>query len=143
MMRARSEWIDTAWEMILDRNYDEARRILLAIVEEKDTPITLRQTVQQRWAEVADAQECLAAIAYITGDYRAVINQTLQSITRTDAFRAGAYLLAAKAHASLGETKLATSKLRMVISRSEDLGVAAVALAYLSELTGEAGRTKD
>lgn len=143
MMRAKSEWIGTAWEMILKGRYDEAREILVAIVDEKDHPIELHQTVQHRYADVADAQECLAALAYITGDYRAVINQTLQSITRADSFRAGAYLLAAKAHAGLGETDLAVSKLRMVISQSEDLGVAAVALAYLFELTGEADSKKD
>jgi hypothetical protein len=133
-MSPRSEWIDTAWHMVLEREFSEAKQLLQAIIEEKDSPVKLRQTVEQRWAEVADAQECLAAIAYVTGDYREVVKQTLQSITRTDAFRVGAYLLAAKAHARLGEKELAISKLRVVVARSHDMGVAAIALADIAEL---------
>jgi hypothetical protein len=130
----RSEWIDTAWKMILAGKLAEARQILLAIIEEKDLPIKLRQTVEQRWRDVADAQECLAAIAYMTGNYREVINQALQSITRTESFRVGAYFLAAMAHAQLGEKNLAISKLQAVASNSEDLGIAALAVTEIADL---------
>jgi hypothetical protein len=134
MTGARSEWIDVAWSSILNGNYDEAQRILLAIVEEKDSTTAAHQAASQRLAEVADAEECLATIAYLTGDFRDVVHRAPQSITRTGTFRVGAHLLAAKAHARLGENGLAASKLRMVISRSEDLGVAGVALTCLGEL---------
>jgi|SRR6516225_9777640 hypothetical protein len=135
MTSESTEWINTAWSSILDQEYDEARRILLAIVEEKDTTTSVHQAASQRLAEVADAEECLATIAYLSRDYRQVIDRALQSITRSNTFRIGAHVLAAKAHASLGETELAASKLQIVISRSPDLGMAGVALAYLQELT--------
>lgn len=132
IMSASSEWIASAWNLTADEKYNEAREILLAIVEEKDAVTASRQAWNQRMAEIADAEECLATIAYISGDYQQAVHRLLQAITRSDSFRASAHLLAAKAHAKLGETELAVSKLKMVISHSDDLGFTGVALAELS-----------
>ena len=135
MASTRSKWIDTAWRLIVDGHYDEARRILRAIVEEKDSGTVAARSLNTRWSEIGDAEECLAAISYLTGDFRGTVSHAQQAVMRSGRFRPGMHLLAANALANLGETELAISKLCTLIRMATDLGLASVALAQLRDLT--------
>lgn len=133
MESGRSEWIQSAWNLIVHGEYDRARELLTSMIEEQDAPLVVPGKINKRWDDIADAEECLAAIDLMTANYRGAVGRAQQAILRSERFRAGAHLLAAQALVKLGDDELAASKLRIVVDLG-DVGVAAVALAQLSEL---------
>jgi hypothetical protein len=139
------QWVDSAWERVRAGDHAGAREmasVLIAQAESEERAAFLGtsvvtvggQGVRRRGNEIADAEEILAAVELIEGNYAAAVGRAQQAILRSEEFRAGANMIAAWALLSSGESDLAASKLNLVAQRSTDVGIRAVALIEANKL---------
>ena len=126
---------------MLHWQFDEARSLLLAIIEEHDGELLASSTIAERWSIVADAATCLAGIAYCEGRFQEALSWAQQAVLRGSLPPLSAHLIAARAHRRLGEAELEASKLGIVMSAAEDLGTRVVAMVELCDLSRNGDET--
>lgn len=132
---AAEEWVQKARGLIAESRYQEARSTLESVASENDGALFVPKSMEARWEDIADAEECMAAICLIEGKTSEAVGHAQQAILRSRRFRAGAHLLAARALGARNEIDLARSKLEMVVERSDDIGIAMVSAAEIAALS--------
>jgi hypothetical protein len=131
-----SEWVEAGWRSIVAGEYDDARVILTAIVEERDAPGLPVASLRSRSQDIGDAAECLAGLAFIEGDFEGTIKWANKAIAWSSEPRAGCGLLTAFAHHRLGERDLSLTKLEVVVDTARDAAVGCLAAGLLVQWGG-------
>lgn len=131
-----NDWIQQARGLIAEGKYREAQSILEGVASENDGALFVNRPMEARWEDIADAEECIAAICLIEGRSGDALTHAQQAILRSRRFRTGAHLMAARALCAQGQVDLAVSKLEMVGERSDDLGIAMISAIEVAALRG-------
>ena len=116
------------WSLVLAGDLDSARATATTVVRvanSRSGPVD--ESTAPRWERAADAEELLAAVAYLSGDFGAAVAHSQQAIMHSSRFRPGVSLLSGFAQRALGQAELASSKFEIVASHSDDLCIAALA----------------
>src|SRR5687768_15653361 len=86
--------------LLLRGDLEKASRLANQVIEaSENTGQTTEGDRVSRWENIADAEECLAVVAFLSDDDREAVNHCQQAILRSGRFRGAAYILAAFAQA--------------------------------------------
>ena len=132
------DWIGVAWGLMAEGKLDDAHRMLVAVVEENDSPMVHAQSPHDRWPSIAAACLCLAGIAYRRKLFGEALAWAQHAVVRSRDAPVVAHLIAAHAHLRMGDVELATSKFDMVVAMSDrDIGLGVLAMIGLSDIPSE------
>ena len=135
MLKDESAQVNDIRRMIHDGRFAEAKEAASSLLGEEGSvaPVLLAHNSVERFEVLADADECLAAIAFLAADYRKVVAHSQQCIVRSQRFRAGAQLLSAYAQQKLDQGDLAAAKMRIISEQCPDMAISVLARFLLAD----------